>query len=269
MTNVETQPKERAPSRSADLQLIPFDAPWMWLAAGWRDFWFAPVVSFCYGGMFAGLAAALSVGLLSYGLEALILPLSGGFLLIGPVAALGLYETSRRLETYESVGLVEITRAALRKAGRVSFFAAMLGFIYLVWVQIAFLLVMLFLGISQLPPANEFVPTLLFTSRGMALLIAGTFAGGLLALLVFCVSVVSVPLLMVRNVDAVTAVRTSVAAVVKNPKPMLLWAGLVAGFIVLGLATLFVGLVVAFPLIGYATWHAFRDIVIPEPSGYL
>ena len=269
MTNVETQPKDHAPSRSADLQLIPFDAPWMWLAAGWRDFWFAPVVSFCYGGMFAGLAAALSLGLLSYGLEALILPLSGGFLLIGPVAALGLYETSRRLETYESVELVDITCAALRKAGRTSFFAAILGFIYLVWVQLAFLLVMLFMGTSQLPPAKEFIPTLLFTPPGLALLMAGTCAGGLLAFLVFSVSVVSVPLLMTRNVDAVTAVRTSVAAVVKNPKPMLLWAGLIAGLMVLGLATLFVGLVVVFPLIGYATWHAFRDVVIPEPSGYL
>jgi uncharacterized membrane protein len=241
----------------------------MWLAAGWRDFWFAPVVSLCYGGVFAGLAAALSIGLFSYGLEALILPLGGGFLLIGPVAALGLYETSRRLETYESVELVDITRAAFRMAGRASFFAAILGFIYLVWVQIAFLLVMLFMGTSQLPPAKEFIPTLLFTPPGLALLLVGTCAGSLLALLVFCLSVVSVPLLMTRDVDAVTAVRTSVAAVVQNPKPMLLWAGLIAGFMVLGLATLFVGLVVVFPLIGYATWHAFRDIVMPEPSGYL
>jgi uncharacterized membrane protein len=269
MTNIATHVRKGALVQRVDLQRIAFDAPWAWLAAGWRDLWFAPVVSLCYGGVFAGLAAALSIGLFSYGLEALVLPLSGGFLLIGPVAALGLYETSHRLETYESVELVDITRAALRKAGRVSFFAAMLGFIYLVWVQIAFLLVMLFLGTSQLPPANEFVPTLLFTPRGLALLIAGTCAGGLLALLVFCVSVVSVPLLMLRNVDAVTAVKTSVAAVADNPKPMLLWAGLIAGFMVLGLATLFVGLVVAFPLIGYATWHAFRDVVIPEPSGYL
>jgi uncharacterized membrane protein len=145
----------------------------------------------------------------------------------------------------------------------------MLGFIYLVWVQIAFLLVMLFLGTSQIPPASEFLPTLFFTHRGLGLLITGTCAGGLLALLVFCVSVVSVPLLMVHNVDAVTAARTSMAAVKRNPKPMLLWSGLIAGFTILGLMTLFVGLIVAFPLLGYATWHAFRDVVIPEASGYL
>jgi uncharacterized membrane protein len=269
MTKVKTCPENHARSRSADLQLIPFDAPWMWLAAGWRDFWFAPVVSLCYGGVFAGVAAALSIALLSYGLEALILPLGGGFLLIGPVAALGLYETSRRLETFESVELVDITRAAFRMARRTSFFAAILGFIYLVWVQIAFLLVMLFIGTSQIPPAKEFIPNLLFTPPGLALLMVGTCAGGVLALLVFCVSVVSVPLLMTQDVDAVTAVRTSMAAVAENPKPMLLWAGLIAGFMVFGLATVFVGLVVVFPLIGYATWHAFRDVVIPEPSGYL
>jgi uncharacterized membrane protein len=253
----------------ATLQEVAFDAPWWWLASGWRDFWAAPVVSLCYGGAFAVIAGILTLGLFRYGLEALILPLSGGFLLLGPFAAIGLYETSRRLENDEPISVWHIARACVVKAPRIGFFASILGFIYLVWLQLAFLLLMFFLGRSPFPPAKEFIPTLIFTANGLGLLIAGACAGGVLALLVFSISAVSVPLLMARNVDAVTAAATSVAAVIVNPKPMLLWAGIVAGFMALGLATLFIGLIVIFPLIGYATWHAYRDVVLPEPSGYL
>lgn len=255
--------------QSATLRPVAFDAPWAWLAAGWRDLWAAPVISFSYGAVFAGFAALLTVGLFRVGLEALILPLSGGFLLIGPVVAVGLYETSRRLEIGEPTRLIDITRAALGRASRMSFFAAMLAFIYIVWLQLAFLLFMLFVGTNQFPPAKDFIPTLLFTPHGLALFVAGTCVGGALALVVFSISAVSVPLLMVRKVDAVTAVATSVAAVVTNAKPMLLWGALIAGFMALGLATLFVGLVVVFPLIGYATWHAFRDLVRDETTDYL
>jgi uncharacterized membrane protein len=257
------------PAQEIALREVAFDAPWDWLASGWRDFWAAPVVSFSYGVLFAGLAAFLSVGLIRCGWEALILPLSGGFLLIGPVLAVALYETSRRLETGEEVGLADVTRAALGKAGAISFFGAMLGFIYVVWLQLAFLLFMLFLGTSQLPPAKDFVPTLLFTPAGLGLLVTGTLIGAALALIVFAISVVSVPLLMMQKVDAVTAVATSVSAVRNNLRPMLLWAGLIAGFMTVGLASLFLGLVLIFPLIGYATWHAFRGVVRPVPTSYL
>jgi uncharacterized membrane protein len=257
------------PAQEIALREVAFEAPWNWLASGWRDFWAAPVVSFSYGLLFAGLAAFLSVGLIRSGWESLILPLSGGFILIGPVLAVALYETSRRLEAGEDVGLADVTRAALGKAGAISFFGAMLGFIYVVWLQLAFLLFMLFLGTSQLPPAKDFVATLLFTPAGLGLLVSGTLIGGALAMLVFTISVVSVPLLMMQNVDAVTAVATSVSAVRNNLRPMLLWAGLIAGFMTVGLISLFLGLVLVFPLLGYATWHAFRGVIRPIPTSYL
>ncbi|NKB16805.1 MAG: DUF2189 domain-containing protein [Sphingomonadales bacterium] len=230
------------------VETVAFDAPWVWLAGGWRDFWAAPVVSFFYGSIFASLAALLTAGLLARGLESLILPLSGGFLLVGPALAVGLYETSRRLEANETVRLVDILQAVLRCCGRLSFFGAMLGFVYVIWLQLAFLLLMLFLGSNHLPPARDFVAMLLFTPMGLGLLVAGTLVGGALGLLVFSISVVSVPLLMTRRIDAVTAVATSLSAVLRNPKPMLLWAALIAGFMSLGLATVFVGLVVSVSL---------------------
>ena len=106
--------KSSAPSAKAGVAVcqVPFDAPWAWLAAGWRDLWAAPQVSLTYGAVFAIVSAALAVGLMVGGLESLILALGGGFLLIGPVAAVGLYETSRRLERGERVRFGDICESA-------------------------------------------------------------------------------------------------------------------------------------------------------------
>jgi uncharacterized membrane protein len=235
---------------------VPFDAPWAWLAAGWRDLWSVPRISLLYGGAFAAASVTLALGLPS-----LTLALAGGFLLIGPAAAVGLYEASRRIEHGESPRLGQVLTQALRAPGQLAFFGAILGFVYAVWVQLAFLLFMLFFGSRPLPPASEFVQTLLLTNHGLALLVTGTIIGSILAALVFAISVVSVPLLMTRRIDAITAIVASLEAVRVNPKPMALWAGLIAGFMALGLASLFVGLAIAFPLIGHASWHAFRDLV--------
>lgn len=259
----------RSPIAGVTVELVAFDAPWNWLARGWRDLWAAPRVSLAYGGVFATLSIGLALGLTASGLESLVLALGGGFLLIGPVAAVGLYETSRRLESGQSVGLRDGLRAGMHAPGQLGFFGAILGFVYFVWVQVAFLLFMLFQGSKPLPPGSEFLPSLLFSAHGLGLLVTGTIVGGVLAFSVFAISAVSVPLLMTRRVDAVTAIAASLAAVISNPKPMALWAALIAGFMALGIATLFVGLLVAFPLIGHATWHAFRDLVRAQPYGYL
>ena len=267
------QPAERgtAPTTIAGVTIeqVAFDAPWNWLASGWRDLWTVPRVSLTYGIVFAALSMGLTLGLMGSGLESAVLALGGGFLLIGPIAAVGLYETSRRLEAGQSAGLRDSLRAGLRAPGQLGFFGAILAFVYFVWVQLAFLLFMLFLGSKPLPPAAEFVPTLLFTAHGLGLLVAGTMVGGALAFLVFAISAVSVPLLMSRPLDAVSAIGVSLAAVIANPKPMALWAALIAGFMALGIATLFVGLAIAFPLIGHATWHAFRDLVREPNDSYL
>jgi uncharacterized membrane protein len=246
------------------VEAVPFDAPWNWLAAGWRDMWRAPHISLVYGGLFAATSAALALGLMATGLASLTMALGGGFLLIGPIAAVGLYEISRRLESGQSVALGDVLRTGIEASGQLGFFGAILAFVYFV-----FLLFMLFLGSRGLPPPSEFVPTLLFTPHGLGLLVAGTIVGGALAALVFAISVISVPLLMTRRIDAVTAIAASVAAVLLNPKPMALWAGLIAAFMALGIATLFIGLVLAFPLIGHATWHAYRDLVRDKARGYL
>jgi uncharacterized membrane protein len=251
------------PMAGVKVRRVPFDAPWAWLAAGWRDVWTCPHISLTYGALFAVLAAAMVLGLTVGGLESLILALGGGFLLIGPVAAIGLYETSRRIEQGERTTLWAALTAARNAKGQLGFFGAILAFSYFVWLQLASLLFMLFFGGGGgWPPASDFVPTLLFKPHGLGLLIVGTIVGGILAALVFSISVVSVPLLMTRRLDAVSAITASLWAVRLNWQPMALWAALIAGFMALGIATIFVGLVVMFPLVGHATWHAYRDVVI-------
>lgn len=243
---------------------VPFDAPWSWLGAGWRDLWTAPALSLTYGAVFSIAALALVAGLLSLGWQSLVLVLAGGFLLVGPMLAVGLYEISRRIEAGEAIDARDALFVGVRSPGQLAIMGVVLMIAYLAWVELALVLLVLFLGGGGLPPVEQFVPTLLFTPSGLGLLITGTIAGGILALSVFAVTVVSVPLLMTRDVDVVTAVATSVRAVVSNPKPMLLWAALIAAMIGVGLATLLVGFIVAFPLIGHATWHAFREVVVVE-----
>lgn len=245
------------------IRQVPFDAPWAWLASGWRDLWANPSVSLGYGAIFTIVAFGLLAGLIQAGLQSLMLALAGGFILVGPLFAVGLYEASRRLETGQRVSLSEVLLAGFRAPGQLGFIGAVLAFVFFVWLQMALLLFMLFQGSSAFPPASEFVPTLLFTPHGLGLLVVGSIVGGVLAALVFAISAVSVPLMTERQVDAVTAIGVSFEAIRQNPRPMALWAVLIAAFLGFGLATLMVGVIVAFPLIGHATWHGYRALVEP------
>jgi uncharacterized membrane protein len=240
---------------------VPFDAPWAWLGAGWRDLWSAPGISLGYGAVFALAALALIVGLLSAGWQSLVLVMSGGFLLVGPMLAVGLYELSRRLEEGKAVDVRDAIFVGVRSPGQFAVMGVLLMLAYLAWVELALVLLALFLGGAGLPSPEAFLQTLLFTSAGLGLLVVGTVIGGVLALAVFALTAVSIPLLMYRDVDVATAVSTSVQAVLANPRPMLLWAALIAVLMAVGFATLLVGLVVVFPLVGHATWHAFREVV--------
>lgn len=262
-SQVETK-KEASPLAVSTyiIRQVPFDAPYNWLAAGWRDMWRVPRLSLAYGAIFATVGLLLVVGLTQVGLLSLILVLAGGFILIGPMLAASLYETSRRLEQGEPVSLASTLRAGFYGKGQLAFMGLLLMLVYLAWIEIAFLLFMLFFGPQPMPPLDVFVSNLLLTPRGLGLLIVGTGVGMVLAAIVFAISAIAVPLLMTEPVDVVTAATMSVGACRKNPKAMALWAALIVGGMVLGFVTLFFGLVIAFPLFGHATWHAFRDLLV-------
>jgi len=240
---------------------VPFDAPWEWLAAGWRDLWRVWPLSLAYGAVFATVALSLLIGLFQQGQQALILSLAGGFLLLGPMLAVGLYEASRRLAAGKTVGGLNVVFVKTASPLQLAYLGVALLLLYLFWIRFGTLLFALFFGHQAFPPIVEFVPTLLTTAHGVGMLVVGTAVGAVLAVVAFALSAVSVPLLMERESDIFTAVTTSIKALVENPRAMLLWASVIAGLMSFGMATAFIGLVVAFPLVGHATWHAYKMIV--------
>ena len=239
---------------------LPFDAPWSWLAAGWHDLWRAPAIGLTYGALAACMAALLAASLAQVEALPLFLTWVGGFLLLGPLLAVGLYEASRQMAIPRPLTLRDVALAPVAARGQLAFAGAFLLLVFFVWLRVALLLFMLFIGTNAIPPPSEFVQLLLFTPHGLGLLVVGTAVGALFTAIVFATTVLAIPLLLTKRVDVLTAAAASVNAVRLNAKPMALWAVLIVAIIGAGFATFLLGLVVAFPLIGHATWHAFADV---------
>ncbi|MEM7223864.1 MAG: DUF2189 domain-containing protein [Pseudomonadota bacterium] len=252
-----------AHGRLPEIQQIGLDEPWTWLAAGWRDLWRKPSISLGYGLAIAVVSWVLTAGLFSLHLASVVIALAAGFLLVAPLLAVGLYELSRRLESGEPIETKEIVLVSTHSPLQLAFVGVALLIAFLVWVRIAMLLFALFFGAEPFPEIEAFVPTLLFTWKGLVMLIVGSLVGGLIAFAVFAISAVSVPLLMARDLDVMSAIITSLRATARNFKPMLLWACLIAALTACGIATGYLGLIITFPLIGHATWHAYRALVEP------
>ncbi len=239
------------------------DDPWRWLQAGWRDMWRQPLLSLGYGCAFVLGGLAVTAALWASGLVSLAPVLAAGFALLGPVFASGLYEMSRKYEAGEQATLRDAAVVRLPQPAQMAFLSFSLMFLFLIWMRMATLLYALFASDSYMP-IDAFLPFVLTTSEGLGMLVIGTAVGGALALAAFAVSALSVPIILQHDIDAVSAMALSARTVIRYPGPMLLWAWLIAVLIALGMATMFVGLIVVFPLVGHATWHAYRALVKVE-----
>lgn len=243
------------------VKAVTLDHPWRWLSAGWLDMITTPAVSFAYGALFAAIGFLLLFGLGFYDAGYLILPLGLGFALVGPAAAVGLYETSRRLGAGDDPGLRHALGAVGRNPVQIALVGMFLLIAFIAWVRLAMLEFMLFFG-STPPGLGGIVEAVVTTDSGFMFLVVGTITGGILAVGVFAMAAIAVPMLIDRpDCDAMTAMLTSVDAVRRNWRPMALWAFLIALFTLSGLALFMIGLAVTLPLIGHASWHAYRDLV--------
>ena len=241
-----------------NVRRITTHQPWEWLAAGWKDLWRTPATSLPYGLLFV-----LMGYLLVYTVEGQfqsVLALTAGFLLVGPFLALGLYDISRRLEAGEPVSLGRVLTAWRSNLLSITLFGLVLGLLTVVWARLAAVLFAVLVGGQELSLEASAAP-LFFTGSGLIFLLVFTGVGAIIAVAVFAISVVSLPLMLDRGTDFVTAILTSLAVVRANPAPMALWAALITLFTVLGLLVFYLGLAIALPLIGHATWHAYRDLV--------
>lgn len=255
-----TQGPSLAAGSAYRIRKVSAGAPFRWLGAGWRDLWRRPGVSLAYGFIFAVIGFLLTLSLPQTGIHSLIIVLAGGFVLMGPMLAAGLYDKSRRLAQGEPVSFASTLRSGFG-FGQLPYMGLFLMLIYFAWVQISFLLFMLFFGPQPMPPLETFLADLVTTPRGLGLLVVGSLIGLAISACVFAISAVGVPLLMVERIDVVTAALTSIEACRENLSAMVLWAVLIAIAMLVGFATVFVGLIILFPLIGHATWHAFNDLI--------
>jgi len=237
------------------------------LRLGWEDFKAIPTHAVVLCVIYPVIGLVLFRLALGYSVLPLLFPLAAGFTLIGPFAALGLYELSRRRERGEEATAWHAVHVLSAPS-----FGAILGLgtflfaLFVTWIATADGIYIATFGYTPAASIPDFARRVLTTPEGWSLIIIGCGVGFLFAVVALCVSIVSFPLMLDRHATAIDAIRTSWQAVMQNPFTMAAWGLIVAVLLAVGSLPFFVGLAVVLPVLGHATWHLYRKVVEPVPN---
>ena len=237
--------------------------PFHWLALGARDFFRAPAIGLFFGACFVAMGWALLE--VFENAPAYVLGLSAGFLLVGPFLCMGLYQVSERLERGERPRLVDAAMAWRRKLDTLAIFGLVLLVLEMLWARASLVLFALTFE-GRMP---DFAGSLrsLIDPNNLDFILGWTALGGLFAAIIFSVSVVSIPMILDRRTDAITSGLTSIRLVLAQPAVLLSWAAIITILVVLAMLPGFAGLLVVGPILGHASWHAYRASIEPlSPS---
>jgi uncharacterized membrane protein len=228
---------------------------------GVRDFSRAPKYGLFFGAVYA-LGGLLILWIaFSIGYYYLAYPLIMGFALLAPFGAAGTYEISRRLETGEPLSWSGVFGAVWNRSGKELGWLALVSlFTFIIWLDLAVFLFLMFYGMD-VPTLEQMFSRIFTTTYGLMFLVVGNVLGAILALIVFSFTAVSPPLIIDRDTDFVTAMSTSVRAVIANPRAMLAWAVVIGAALAISFVTLFLALLVIFPVLGHATWGLYRKVI--------
>lgn len=230
-----------------------------WVGAGWADFRRSPVPGLVVGLVCVAVGWFIVLALWRIESAVFVLPLITGFMLASPLLAVPLYEVSRRHARGEPAGAGALLAGFRRNRWGIGFMGALLMLFLYGWLRVATMIWFLFFGLEA-PPLDAFLATAL---SDFGFVLASFGIGGVLATLVFSISAISLPMLVDRPADAMTAAMTSLRACLGSPATMALWAFLISILTLIGIGAAFFGLLLVVPVIGHATWHAYTDLVGP------
>lgn len=250
-----------APDEMPEPAKIGFDAIGGSLRAGWRDFMRAPGYGLFFSAFYVLGGLVLTAVAAASGQEWWLMPFIVGFPLVAPFAAVGLYEVSRRLEAGEPLIWREVMGTVFAQKDRqLPSMAMVVLLMFMFWVFVAHTTFALFMGVSALTNVTS-SPEVLLQGRGLIMLLVGTLIGAGFAAVLFSFTVVGLPLLLDREVDFITAIITSIKAVMLNPVVLAVWGLVIAAILLAGMLPLFLGLFIALPVLGHASWHMYRQLM--------
>jgi uncharacterized membrane protein len=247
------------------INIVTVDQCFVWLGAGWRDLKAAAGASLAYGLFFSVAGLLLTIGLFLSGMDYLIVPMIEGFFLIGPALTIGFHSISRDLQNDRRPTFFRAIAAWRVNSIYLIVMGLALVLFLIIWARTAVILFAIWFPYTSLD-LQSMVNAIFFTLDGYIFLAVGTAFGAVFAAIIFVAGSLSLPMMLDKKNDLMQAVIISCIAVTVNIRPMLFWAAIIVVVIGAGLATAYVGLIVALPLVGHASWHAYQAIIKDPPE---